>query len=375
MNEMNFEEFKQAVVDNIKDFLPEKYEDANVELKQVLKNNDTMLDAVTIQDPDSNVSPTIYLNAFYEEYKNGKDLDQVIGDIADVHVSNAVDKQMDISFVTDLDKAKDNIVPRLVNAEDNKELLANRPHMLMDDLAVTYHLQMGETDKGNMSVAITNAILDIYGITQEELHDLAVSNLEEKMPATFRGMSDVMKEMMLPDVMSNMGIDKEEAIAFIENMVPEDEKMYVLSNEQKLNGATVVLNEKAMEDIADKIGGDFFVLPSSIHELLIVPKTDGMELSDLENMVQEVNATQIAVEDRLSDHVYEYDAKEKELFRADKAEEHEQKVEQKHEKEKASEKGKDKVSIKDKLAENKVKAAEKNKDHEKSHEKKKEVTL
>lgn len=311
MNDLNFEEFKQAVVDNIKDYLPEKYEDSKVDLKQVLKNNDTMLDAITIQAPDSNVSPTIYLNQFFEEYKNGKDLDEIIGDIADIHVANAIDKQMDISFVTDFDQAKENIVPRLINAEENKELLADRPHMIMDDLAVTYHLQMGENENGNMSVAITNAILDIYGISQEELHDVAVANLEEKSPATFRGMSEVMKEMMLPDVMNNMDLDREEAIAFIEQMTPDDEKMYVLSNDQKLNGAAVILNEKAMEDITEKIGGDFYVLPSSIHELLIVPKEEGMELADLEAMVQEVNATQVAPEDKLSDHVYEYDAQEK----------------------------------------------------------------
>ena len=119
--------------------------------------------------------------------------------------------------------------------------------------------------------------------------------------------------------------------------------------------------------------GDFFILPSSIHELLVVPKQDGMELSDLEAMVQEVNATQVAPEEKLSDHVYEYDAKEKELYRADKADEHEQKVEQKHAKEKGAEK--EKVSIKDKLSQNKEKAAEINKSHEKNHEKKKEVML
>ena len=119
--------------------------------------------------------------------------------------------------------------------------------------------------------------------------------------------------------------------------------------------------------------GDFFILPSSIHELLVVPKQDGMELSDLESMVKEVNATQVAPEEKLSDHVYEYDAKEKELYRADKANEHEQKVEQKHAKEKGAEK--EKVSIKDKLSQNKEKAAEINKSHEKNHEKKKEVML
>ena len=374
MNEMNFDEFKQAIVDNIKDYLPAKFEESDVEVRQVLKNNDTVLDGLTIQDPDTNVAPTIYLNQFFEEYQNGRDLNDIIGDIADVYIANTVDKQMDVSIVTDFEKAKGNILPRLVNAEENQELLAQRPHMIMDDLAVTYHLEMGKSDNGNMSVAITNAILDMYGISQEELHDLAVANLEEKMPATFQGMSEVVKEMMLPQIMSDLGLSKEAALDYIEQMIPDgNEQMYVLSNDSRLNGAAAVLNEKAMEDIAEKVGGDFFILPSSIHELLVVPKQDGMELSDLEAMVQEVNATQVAPEEKLSDHVYEYDAKEKELYRADKADEHEQKVEQKHAKEKGAEK--EKVSIKDKLSQNKEKVAEINKSHEKNHEKKKEVML
>ena len=374
MNEMNFDEFKQAIVDNIKDYLPAKFEESDVEVRQVLKNNDTVLDGLTIQDPDTNVAPTIYLNQFFEEYQNGRDLNDIIGDIADVYIANTVDKQMDVSIVTDFEKAKGNILPRLVNAEENQELLAQRPHMIMDDLAVTYHLEMGKSENGNMSVAITNTILDTYGISQEELHDLAVANLEEKMPAIFQGMSEVVKEMMLPQIMSDLDLSKEAALDYIEQMIPDgNEQMYVLSNDSRLHGAAAVLNEKAMEDIAEKVGGDFFILPSSIHELLVVPKQDGMELSDLEAMVQEVNATQVAPEEKLSDHVYEYDAKEKELYRADKADEHEQKVEQKHAKEKGAEK--ERVSIKDKLSQNKEKAAEINKSHEKNHEKKKEVML
>ena len=374
MNEMNFDEFKQAIVDNIKDYLPAKFEESDVEVRQVLKNNDTALDGLIIHDPDTNVAPTIYLNQFFEEYQNGRDLNDIIGDIADVYIANTVDKQMDVSIVTDFEKAKGNILPRLVNSEENQELLAQRPHMIMDDLAVTYHLEMGKSDNGNMSVAITNAILDMYGISQEELHDLAVANLEEKMPATFQGMSEVVKEMMLPQIMSDLGLSKEAALDYIEQMIPDgNEQMYVLSNDSRLHGAAAVLNEKAMEDIAEKVGGDFFILPSSIHELLVVPKQDGMDYSSLEAMVQEVNATQVAPEEKLSDHVYEYDAKEKELYRADKAEEHEQKVEQKHAKEKGAEK--EKVSIKDKLSQNKEKVAEINKSHEKNHEKKKEVML
>lgn len=378
MSKMNFEEFKQAVVDNVKDFLPGKYEDSEIGIKQVVKNNDTVLDAVTIQDPDSNVSPVIYLNNFYEDYEKGKDLDQVIGDIADVYVENAVSQQMDSSVVTDFEKAKGNIIPRLVNAEENQELLSERPHKIMDDLAVTYHIELVNNGNASMSVAVTNAILDVYGITSEELHDTAIANLESQMPTSFQGMTEVVKEAALHDMIEVLDGDIEEAKRVVDGMYPPQEDiMFVLSNEQKLNGAAVALNEKAMEMVSEKIGGDFFVLPSSIHELLIVPKAAGVELSELENMVQEVNATQVAPEEKLSDHVYEYDANEKELFRADRAEEHYQKVEQKHEKDKVSEKSEkthERVSVKDKIPSMKEKSEKINKDHDKS-EKTKEVAL
>ena len=85
MNELNFEEFKKAIVDNIKDYLPAKFEESDVVVKQILKNNDTVLDGLTIPNPDTNVAPTIYLNQFFEEYQNGKDLNDIIGDIADMY--------------------------------------------------------------------------------------------------------------------------------------------------------------------------------------------------------------------------------------------------------------------------------------------------
>ena len=97
--------------------------------------------------------------------------------------------------------------------------------------------------------------------------------------------------------------------------------MYVLSNADKLNGAAALLDAKTMEDISEKLGGDFVVLPSSIHETIVLPLNEDMDRHTLEAMVQDVNATQVAPEERLSDHVYAYDAKEHELFRADKAEE------------------------------------------------------
>ena len=377
MDMFNYDEFKQAVAENIKDYLPAKYEDSHVEVKDVIKNNNTVFDGLVVTSPDSNVSPTIYLNHYYEQYKNGKDIDDVIGDIADVYIENAVDRRLDISGIIDFESAKEHIVPRIVNAEENRELLADRPHQLMDDLAVTYHIQLNQ--EGTASIAVTDKLMEMYDISVEELHEIAVANLEEQMPTSFRSMADVMKEMFFREALKELDGDREAAMSMAEEMLPpgDDGLMYVLSNEQRLNGAAVALNEKAMEMVREQIGGDFFVLPSSLHELLIVPKSAGMELSELESMVREVNATQVEPDEKLSDHVYAYDSREKELFRADRVEEHEKKVERKHEMSKNQESFKEhkRVSVKEKMSEMKDKAASMNLGKEKVPEKKKELAL
>ena len=126
----------------------------------------------------------------------------------------------------------------------------------------------------------------------------------------------------MPDMM-NSGMSEEEARKAVESMVPPatDDMLYVLSNEARLHGAAAILNKKIMDDITDKLGKDFFILPSSIHEVLIVPKNDRTDLKDLESMVRDVNASHVSPGERLSDHVYAYDAKSHELFRADKLQE------------------------------------------------------
>ena len=120
--------------------------------------------------------------------------------------------------------------------------------------------------------------------------------------------------------------------------------MFVLTNDTKVNGAAGILNDDIRQEIAEKVG-DFYMLPSLIHETLIIPKDAGMEFKELEQMVQEVNQKQVAPGERLSDHVYEYDAKEHELFRSDRAGEREK------QKEKVRENKQERPSLKSRLAE------------------------
>ena len=326
MADMTFDEFKQEIADNIKEYLPDKYADSMVQINAVQKNNET-LDALSVTSPDSNVSPTIYLNSFYEDYQNGRDMEDIIDSIADLRVEYEVNQDFDVSSITDFEKVSDKIAARLYGMEENEELLSVRPHTTMDDLAVTYCIMLGNNENGSMSVPITNQIMETWGVTQEDLQRLAKENCDTLTPSKFVSMNAVMTDMMIPQIMDDYGISREEASQMINDMIPADDKMFVLTNEQKLNGAAALLDEKMMEQITEKVGNDFYILPSSVHEVLIVPNEVGMELQDLEAMVQEVNATQVAPQDKLSDHVYQYDNETREVFRADRAEEHQQKKE------------------------------------------------
>ena len=186
--------------------------------------------------------------------------------------------------------------------------------------------------------------MDGYGITLDELHNKAIQNMEILQPHCFKGMNEVMAEIFAESIAWENQISMEEAKEMaLQMMFDIPDTLYVLTNETKVNGANAILNDDIRQAIAKQVG-DFYVLPSSIHECLIVPKSNGMKRDDLEQMVQEVNQTQVAPEERLSDHVYEYDAKTHELFRSDKAVE---RVMQK------AAKQAEKVSVKQKLAEKK----------------------
>ncbi len=320
MEKLTFDLFKQYVVENIKDFLPESFENFKVSVHEVIKNNDTKLSGLTIRPEETGIAPTLYLEDFFKEYESGKSLDYVLDHIAEIYAKasengiGAETKEI-VDQLVDYEAVKEKILPRLVNREFNEERLKTIPYTEYDsDLAVTYHVDLGDSEDGQMSVQVSNEMLAKYGVSIEELHATAIENMKKTTPATFKSMAETLAGIMIPCFEDMTEEEKEEAISQLD--MP-DPGMYVLCNDRKSFGAAAVLDTETMEDILDKCG-EYFILPSSIHEVLIVPKKHDMELSSLEAMVQEVNATQVAPNEVLSDHVYEYDKEAKSLIRADK---------------------------------------------------------
>ena len=295
----SFEEFKNEVVGKIREFLPESFASAEVSLQVVRKNNDLQLTGLTIRSTESNICPTIYLEKFYDEYVEGADMSEILERIAEVRMEHEVAEPFDVAQITDFEQIKGKLVPRLINAEMNSELLDARPHKLVADLAVTYCALLDQSFDGTASVAVTNELMKMWNTSVEELHEIAVANLSELLPSTFKGMTEVMSEMM------DMSTEDMEMMG----MSTDEEQMYVLSNSIKVNGASALLDAKMMEEIIEKVS-DFYILPSSIHETLVVPVKSGMDVESLEAMVREVNSTQLQPDEILSNRVYIYNLEE-----------------------------------------------------------------
>ncbi|MHB8130434.1 MAG: DUF5688 family protein [Mobilitalea sp.] len=307
MMELNYQEFKDYIKENIKAELPKEYEKANVEINPITKNNGILLDVLTIHEETHSISPSIYLNGVYGEYQENGDINEILSKVADLYV-NAMEqtpemKAFDIEQELFSERAKDLITFRVCGYEANKEMLETMPHERADDMAMTYHVIATQTEDGLGSIRITDSLMHRMGLVESELKSLALENTLRMYPPTFRSMMEVIEEMMHGSPVESGIIARE---------LPED-NMYVLSNTSGINGATSLFYPKLQEQIADSLGSNYYVLPSSIHEVLIVPDNGKMSQQELAAMVKEINETQVAPNEVLTNNVYHYDKDEKEL--------------------------------------------------------------
>lgn len=317
----SYSEFMEYIKENVTDYLPERFESAEIAIRQVVKNNDVVLDGLLISSPDSHISPTIYLNPLYEQYKEEKDLDGIVSNIADTYIENiepVVNRgfQEKLEEIGNYETVKDYIFPKLVNLEKNSIRLQDAPYTQREDLAVTYNIKVTGDSHSMGSIMITNYLMEKYGVTPEELHMLAMENMERLSPSVCEPLENVMVEVSASQLSEQEGISFEEAKEHVREMLPPGEtEIYCLSNESKLNGAVSIISENVQKMVAEQVGGDYYVLPSSVHELMIVPKSLGMNLGELEEMVSSVNAACVRDDEVLSNHVYQYDAKEHKFSR------------------------------------------------------------
>lgn len=272
--------------------------DANVQVQEVRKNNNVMLHGMTILRKGQNVSPTIYLDSFYELLEEGMDVEHIVKRILEVYVRGLPKGNVDMEFFRDFHRVRDRIVYRLVNRDKNRELLREVPHMDFLDLAVCFCYSYEHPELGEGMILIHNTHMEMWETGHRELQQLAERNTPRLMPAQFSSMDHALR-----------GVLEEEALEQLRQLQRETNKyLYVLSNDKRCHGASAILYPGALAEAARQLGGSFYILPSSIHEVILLKDDGQSDGRQLHEMIADINRNQLREEEVLSDYAYRYDA-------------------------------------------------------------------
>ena len=303
---LNYEEFKEKIKDDIKDYMDEKYKNCGVFIRKVNKTN-CEVDGLNFYNIPGlkNATPTIYVNNLYEEYERTGNYEEVVRGEAETMEREIESFNKEIKAeLLDTSRLKDNVFFTLINAEQNKELLKTVPHRKFEDLAIVYRWNIGSDSSGMYTNLVDSRLAKKEGLTENDLYNAARKNTKELLPVSVRNMNEIISEIIFGENELEDEMDKEFKKVMMET--PNEHSMYVITNESKLYGAASILYEEPLHELAEKFGSDLYILPSSVHEVIAVSADMGSP-DDLAEMVYEINMEQVDIDDRLSNQVYCYD--------------------------------------------------------------------
>ena len=288
-DKMSLEGFIYCIRHDVEQVLGRNVE---VSLHQVTKNNGVKLDAITIRDVSCNIAPSIYLNELYKRYCQGMELEAVLQEVLHTYEEHKSESNFNMNFFMDWEQVKDRIIYKLVNYEKNYEMLKEIPYVKYLDLAIIFQVSVGSTDEGCATITIHDEHMSFWEKTTDDLYEMAMKNTPNLCKVQISSMADILRRMT--------GAPIPECFELDENVVP----MYIMSNEHTVNGACTILYPNVLKEFANAKGKDLFVIPSSTHEVILVPTDSVHDMEYMSEMVSEVNVTQVAEDEVLSDHCY-----------------------------------------------------------------------
>ncbi|MEG1848606.1 MAG: DUF5688 family protein [Lachnospiraceae bacterium] len=286
---MELEQFVEKTRKALQDYYGKE---TQVIVNQVTKNNGIILHGLTIMPKDKNVAPTIYMNSFYIQYEEGTTFANLFKQITDVYEQSKPENDIDMKFFLDYKQAKKKIVYKLINYDKNRVLLDEIPHVKYLDLAIVfYYLFVHDAIGGTASILIRNSHCKSWQVSTEDIYADAKQNTPCLLKGEFINMETLIQEL-----------SGNQDSAIEEERMP----MYILTNHSKMHGAACILYPDMVKQFSEQLGVDLYILPSSIHEVILVPVSKVMGVKELADMVQEVNETQVEEEEILSNHIYRY---------------------------------------------------------------------
>lgn len=294
---MSREDFYEAIRQKVLEYLPASEAERRAEIHTITKNNGVTRQALCIFG-ESVIVPNIYLEDYYKQHLLGRGTEDILGEIALVYQQGIRDGEKIAPSEFQYGEVKDRLFVAVCNAEKNRELLEEIPHEMREDLALVYRAYYDFGEKGNASVLIKNQHLKAWGIEEDTLKTEAWQNMHRILPPTVESMNRLCMEL------ARKFYTEEEAEQLEREISPND--MTVLSNGGKYLGAAYMFDGKLMGELAEKLGDNLIILPSSVNEVLLRPEK-GERLEKLKQMVEDVNDSVVSEVEILSDEIYRYD--------------------------------------------------------------------
>lgn len=277
----------------------------HVEARDVRKNNGVILHGMSVMKKGQDIAPTIYLDTFLEAYESGAAFGTIVQRLLQIWEESTSGEGMDMGFLRSFEKVRDRICYRLVGRDRNREMLEDMPHVGFLDMAACFFYAYQDEAFGDGSIPIHNPHMEAWETDTAELLALARRNTRRLFPWKCRTLEEVLDEMEgLGGGMDGPSAQEDGWMGL---------PLLVLSNDRRAYGAACLLYPGVLEGIAEKEGHSLYILPSSVHEAILLPDDGKMAPNELKMMVSEVNRTQVAAEDVLTDSVYYYDMQKKEV--------------------------------------------------------------
>lgn len=285
----------ETFMNMVKDALASHLRDCTIKSQEVKKNNGVILHGLCIMEPESNIAPVIYLDNAFKDYQNGRDFHEIVTAIAEDYKKNHPLSGFDATIMNDYVRVKDRICFKVINTALNSELLSGVPHIPFWDLAVVFYILLDSIPGQNASIMVQNSNMIDWEVDTDILFKTAKANTQRLLGGKVMPMKNVIE-----DALADRGVMTEERLSELENC-----GMYIATNNENVNGAVVLLYDSLLSGFADKVGADFYIIPSSVHELIFMLDSVNMKPEDIRRMICEVNST-VDPEEILSDNVYIY---------------------------------------------------------------------
>ena len=277
----------------------EEYFNGNVtgEICTSIKNNGVSATGLMLKGKEEQVAPNFYLEHQFIDWMRGTcTMEEIAVRLCKTYEEEVKRSRPLVSAISfDWENFRRNVFMRIVNTERNRELLKGIPHQEFLDLSVVYYYSVPISEGMTGTLVITREHLDLLGISEEELHETAKNNVERFRPAKVRCMEEVVCNLA-----ERLGVEVQEASS-------QYPYLYVLTNKEGMFGAVSIALEEELKNFSKRINNSFYILPSSVHEVILLPSSEQFCVEYFSALVREINETQVDPTEVLSDSIYFYD--------------------------------------------------------------------